>query len=78
MNLPTAKRTDITKQVRGRIENGHIVLYYYNRKIGSIPMDSVEIKLNQGFEAHSHLIYRLSPATDTPSSYAENCDLGWC
>lgn len=73
------KKVNITSKIIGRMEEDKMMLYYHNRVIGQIDLNSIEsIHLKDGFEVDNHQIYVLGKDHVYTGNYAESCDLGWC
>ncbi|AMA71936.1 MULTISPECIES: DUF2553 family protein [Aneurinibacillus] len=76
---PDVNRIDVTKQVRGEVTEDCIVLTLNGREIGHIPFDAASCTMNAGYMVEQQRIFRIDSAdTVHPSSYVDNCDMGWC
>ncbi|MBO8172366.1 MAG: DUF2553 family protein [Bacillaceae bacterium] len=72
-------RIDVTDRVRGILKESEIILTLNDREIGRVSLTPDCFQFHDGYEIHSHRIFRLDSADVLKHShYAEDCDMGWC
>jgi hypothetical protein len=78
---PDINRTDVTHRVRGEVTEDCIVLTLNGREIGHVPFDAAACTMNAGYMVDQQRIFRVEQTAmdqETPSSYVDNCEMGWC
>jgi hypothetical protein len=73
-------KLDITDRVVGKLENGEMVLYLENERIGKVSLPSgSNMQLEHHFENSGQKIFQLvsTPSSDEPR-YTDCDEGGWC
>lgn len=72
-------KLDITDRVVGKLENGEMVLYLENERIGKVLPNGSGMQLEHHFENSGKKIFQLvsTPSSDEPR-YTDCDEGGWC